>query len=482
MALNIRATSFTTPISTGTQDVTIPGFGTPTAVMIIGGDPVGSPDIIWSWGVFDGTNQACRYAYAEEDTVGSNSAGHGYNDSTIIEAWVQSAGDNRRCYATASFITDGIQLNWTVADTQGRANYVAVLFSGTSAAVGTFVGAGTVDTDVNITGLGFKPRLLLTSTGNDQQPNVQSCQINMGVALDTGGSIENFQQNWGLEALTNPTYVTGAVRNDRGIFRNHNVQWFASSYIEITGMASGQFTHQAKVGSQSSYRTVYLALDLVNVDLETAISTGPVDTVSDWDPYTGTFTPQAVILLQGNSDNHNADTGWDVGFSFNIFVDDGEEYSVCFEADDGVTSGTVAVEGYLSDYLRNRQNLADCIVADDPTFDSTGLVFPGANVTTAAYASRKGMVIAIGTEGTANYDFTGPVDGDDRVYTGQTSVSLPGVWPSVEGAVYLNEVGAGKDGNEQSQVVESWGVEEIVVTINLGDLQAGDKDIIVETI
>lgn len=129
--VNIRVTRVLIPTTTGNQDITISGFGTPKAAMFIMPNTIndGTPNnnAIFTLGTTDGTRQWTCGMTSRNGTTSGLTARRGMTDKCICALNLNGtvlgeAGFN-------SWITDGVRINWNVAST--FAYYMTViLFNG----------------------------------------------------------------------------------------------------------------------------------------------------------------------------------------------------------------------------------------------------------------------------------------------------------------------------------------------------------------
>lgn len=136
----IKSALFQASGSTGNQDLTISGIGTPKAAIFIHGQATAldavDASLVWSVGFTDGTNQfsAATIDVALQGTTDTKR--RQATDEVIMRLGVAGAIDAEANFN--SFITDGARITW--GDATGGAEYFAVIFFGGAdfqAAVGT---------------------------------------------------------------------------------------------------------------------------------------------------------------------------------------------------------------------------------------------------------------------------------------------------------------------------------------------------------
>lgn len=172
----IRAKTVLLSASTGNQDITISGFGTPKAAIFLWA-PVTTLDTpsannTGCIGFTDGSASICSGWHDPAGTDGDFRILQ--NDSVLAQVSNQSATPTYTRRATfVSWITDGIRINNVSAST---ATYVTVILIGTDASLSVDVGYDTMPNNSiskNVS-IGFKPRLLLSIAALDKTFNNSS--------------------------------------------------------------------------------------------------------------------------------------------------------------------------------------------------------------------------------------------------------------------------------------------------------------------
>ena len=167
-----------TNTSTGFQDFTEAGFGTPRAaifVMFHTTDNTGSATdgVSMSYGFTDGTNQRCLTGVSEHAAANSNT-----NIKTDTDEVVRVFTDANVLDGEANFdswITDGVRINWASA-TDAEYRMIVILIGGEvgSYHVNNFTGPGAVPNTVNVTDPGFEPTFILPFHANQTSADVDT--------------------------------------------------------------------------------------------------------------------------------------------------------------------------------------------------------------------------------------------------------------------------------------------------------------------
>ena len=172
MAVSIRVTRSAINTSTGTQDFTVSGFGTPKAAMFIltsaVTDGTEAAHAYLSVGATDGTRQWCIHTNAEDaQTTTDHAVDH--TNSACVE--FTNVGDSATIDGSASFsawITDGVRINWDNAP--GTAYLLTVVLFGGSDLSAYAGGEDPTFLEIDVTAPGFEPDIVFV-TGHGRVPN-----------------------------------------------------------------------------------------------------------------------------------------------------------------------------------------------------------------------------------------------------------------------------------------------------------------------
>jgi hypothetical protein len=242
MSAKMQVTSVAAKTTTGTQDITISGFGTPVAAIFVMSRGVSNGTAAvhsnLSIGFTDGTNERVMTSNDEDAQATSDSAR--LLDATTEVITMTAEGDSATTIATASFsswITDGVQINWGTVTGDGE-RLMVILFGGTdmSAKVGSTTMTATPEDE---TGVGFQPDVVLTLWA-DASSGPDDHQISFGCAWDNGASIINrswaqYQAN--ADAKGNPElfFSETYAATDETSGQRYSLGSFDSNGFTITG-------------------------------------------------------------------------------------------------------------------------------------------------------------------------------------------------------------------------------------------------------
>lgn len=346
MGINRAVVRTVANTSTGNQDITSSGFGTPKAYLIIMSrattDGLATDNAFFCIGSSDGTRQRCTGSSSEHNVGTANTKRLSMSDKVIF-LYDNNTGTVECEAGHQSFITDGIRINWTSAPSFAY-KITVVLFGGSdlTAYVNDFDSSGSLDGEVDITDPGFEPdQLVIFSrrTGSFDDTIEDDAAVTIGF-VDNGTSIVQGSVNF-FSNDNSGTGAAGLVTSDSYAGQNldHNV---SLSAIEIANFDSSGFSAFTR-NNASSKNYGYLALNYNSVvshsvtNIDSATSTGDKK-------YSTTFAPSLILLAGSNAqslDTHinNDDSG---AFHFSAF-DLSNSSSFSYSDDDGVTTTDTSI-------------------------------------------------------------------------------------------------------------------------------------------
>jgi hypothetical protein len=263
-----RVTQVACNTSTGNQDITINGIGTPKAAMFYLTPAIAQNTAVdharLSVGATDGTNSRVIHGRTRTGVTTSDTRRRG-RTAAVCQMY---AGTATTIEAEASFsqwITDGVRINWSTAPPAGWLLTV-VLFGGSdvSAYVGDFATSGTNGGTNDVTAPGFKPSMVFsfgngTGLNNSDQTHHP---LNLGVAVrGAADSITQRGASWATLHSSTSHPVTAAIDN-RYFQVNLNPAGGYSRSAELTLWLSNGFRCTMRQGDTAAALTLaYLALD-----------------------------------------------------------------------------------------------------------------------------------------------------------------------------------------------------------------------------
>lgn len=277
----------------GTQDFTVTGFGTPVCAMFFlsYGTSAGTAAThhMVSIGFSDFTNHRGQ-AHASESTASSTDTG-GVLASGLIS--LLDSDQTQDGIATAATITDGVRLTWS--DAPPAAYLVtAVMFNSTvfsNCSVGTLTLAGTQDTSVSVSGLGWQPDLIL----GVYSASTTSARMSFGMALNDGGVVQ-YSTTIGITTAAGTSDVASYVASNRLAYNPTGL----GADAEVTSFDAGGFTVYSRTGVSTVNDLYYLTAKLAT-GISAKLTTCNSPTATGAHSCTGAgFTPQAVIMSHSN--------------------------------------------------------------------------------------------------------------------------------------------------------------------------------------
>ena len=424
-------------ISTGaastTQDVTITGFGTPSAVLFFFNkattDGTVSSGMNLGMGMTDGTSQyACMANSA--DAVATTSGARRVDTSACILAIDMGAHGIKSSAAFNTWITDGVRL--TITDDFPVAHEITAVFfsnSCTAAVSLEVVGSGAVSpSSITATDLGVEPDVVFGLGANQGVGgSIAFSTITYGVAVNDGGLTQrgtSYSDRDAVSTTQGRTLITKLNTVGQVASNSDTVDWALS----IIGFTSTGFTYQTD-SSAANDIVAFLAVKF---------PTGTQFKLQD----TGVPTTGNIVLTGvgfqpyfGLSSHFPASTSWDTaantGIANNISMFDASTYSlVSGHSETGLSS--VSNTG---DYIDSTFSLlrADGTVDADSSgyaFDSGGWTI---TLTSNPTTETLGWALAVGeSSGGTPVSFTGTVPTQNLTQSSAASIDVSGYFAGTE--------------------------------------------------
>ena len=223
-----------TPTVGTTMDITISGFGTPKAAIVILtagiSDGTISQNGVMSIGYTDGTNQVCT-AGQSADNVGTMATGRRHANDRVAMVPSGASGSELLGISFDSWVTDGIRLKFETLTWSNRLVTV-VLIGGDDVAeahAGYHDDLGTGSSAVDITSVGFESDLVFMScVGLATAPTAGSVYnlLSFGVGHNDGSDTQRATL-FGSDDNTTNSVVTGYISTNSIVGQVHNnaLQW-----------------------------------------------------------------------------------------------------------------------------------------------------------------------------------------------------------------------------------------------------------------
>ncbi len=355
MSIVVKVHRFAAPTATGNTDITTTKLGglTPVAALFEWTNATADGTITThahlGFGVTDGTNQWCIRSW-EQNGQSVQNANRGGGTARCVEIQTGNGATALDSAASfVSFITNGIRLNFTTANTAYLVKVTFFAGTGMSAAAGVF-GLGTAAGNTTLTGLSFQPVYLiganngLVSTTADSAfyHNSIGHAFDNGVTIEQGGIAHASDDN--VSTMEGHGYVF-----DGALCGQVSPAGSLTYSLTVAAFTSDGFTinRSANPGSDSLF---YLALAFNSeADAYVGVSDSPTAT-GDWTVTTG-FTPGCAGILGGMMTAANTYSG---------AVTAGPHFSGTFDDTNGYTSSVAWEIGVATS---NSQSISDDVHA-----------------------------------------------------------------------------------------------------------------------
>lgn len=399
MALNTAITAAVTLTSTGNQNVTIPGFGTPEVVICVAvhntSEDAAEDHSGINLGFWDGSRNR-SLGVNMQDAVSTTNADR-FNEDAIIR--LQDGDGSLDVYATITgTVTDGVTINYTTVD--AVAHHFYVIFLSGSNFVGyvndlVHVGAQNTDHDETAPAIATQCVLLGTNAAGGNPGAGGDANFSVGFAVEQDSVVA--QRSWNV---SRPNNQGNDVAYGRCLENYASWDAFAASgraAADVKDFDANGFTI-TKREAAPNYTYQYLAMGLTGA-FEFFAGTIDTKTTTGNQAYTGFgFKPQLVILLgswQDTIESLISTNGKNGAYAIGAMTEDDQACCcVCGDPGQSVTN--------MTDYFASLTGLAVLNPASPATlgyeatldsFDSDGMTL---NFTTADGTARKVMVLALG--------------------------------------------------------------------------------------
>jgi len=418
--VKFRATTLALNTSTGTQNITISGFGTPSSVIFLwGGTTDGAQrtdGAHFGMGFADGTSEYMS-AVASEDNVTTSDTFRLSRNDRCINIYSVTSGSSEYVISWNSWLTDGVQIN--IAATTGVTRHVTAILIGGSDVSNAYVGNHKLTTTTganDITSVGFEPDLVFfmgTGHGGYGVSGGSENIFSMGIAHNDGVDTQRcllFSDKDGSAT----TAVQTMLRNDSciGQIYNGSVTWRGS----VGTFDSSGFTITIDSGNSASDYIDFLALKFTNspdisIDsLDSPTSTGTYSTTAPG------FEPDFAFLMLSDCTAENTLQNQE-GFGVSVF-DSTNEYCLAYSSEHNVGTSNAASQWHSNAVDDLTGGTTSLNIGTFSSFDTNGfsLSFPS----TVAGTARKWAALTIGPA-TATGAYTLTADSGSYTYTGTTT-------------------------------------------------------------
>jgi formylmethanofuran dehydrogenase subunit C len=449
------------PTTTGTQNFTVSGFGTPKAAMVIVTyaitDSTQRNNLSMSLGFTDGTRNRC-VAWQSEHNV-SRSDCDMTNRTTSLCRLLTPGGTNVELEGDwNAWVTDGIQIDWTSVPAALNSPLVTVILFGgniANAHVNNIDLGTTHPATIDVTDPGFRPDVVIgisTPSLSNVDINSTGWTISAGICQEDGAGTESQACIfWGQRNNQNAADIMQEL-NDSFMIRSYNVNNYSYDYgISLDAFDANGFSCVTDTGSPGGADLHYLALDFGTVGTNLAVE----DTrngLTGTKTYTPGWNPQALIGLFAGINTvdtlvttNGALQGQPSSFGFGVSTDADDEFANFVNDEDGATTmdtGSETVSGRFSEINSSSgDGVEQSGTVSDWTTPSNGYTI---NWTVVPTSANKVIVLAVESAvstvtGTADFNLpalTVTADGDVLV-TGIADFNLPALTVTADGAILV---------------------------------------------
>ena len=363
-----------------------------------------APDAEISVGMTDFTTTYCYSTSAEDGVDPSDTSRRQGASGNILEIHAPGNQASLSRSATVAAITGGIRITPVQSGTQFRV--VAWLFFGTAAKCAMAGDATSANSSYNIAhGFTNAPKLGICASAHTDSTAAQH-EIAMGFFTYISSTIKQraFSQ-CSQSSLTDTRPGTREVYTNRALYCMIDAFDGTEDHsLEVTAVGTTNVTVTARTGTVRA-NTLWLILELDDVDCFLDTVTSPSTAASDWS-YTGApFQPQFVGGLLTMSDSEAAggsSDGWDnaIGGAWGAVAFDAEGTIVTVSHHDEVDAGSTGsgssltnTDSRVSQALRLTNDVNSTqFDMDNPSFTASGFTFASADITTAASARLWPMI------------------------------------------------------------------------------------------
>lgn len=320
------------PSSTGTVDYTESGFGTPVAAIILGSavetlDSKGTTAATSSIGFTDGTNEKSS-SFASKNGESTSRCRRSSANAFYIRNDKNYASSIDAVAEFDSWITDGIRLDWTTADSGFQPEITVILIGGTgvTAEAGQLTPNGTVGNTTQVSGLSNEPEVVLFLGNCRTFDTVGSIgnsivgEMGFGIFADVDSSFKQGAVSISHDHNSGSAYAAVITRNDRCWTCVNGRDGNIECALEVTAKTSSSFTVTTRDSNNTS-PVAYLSLNLNGdvfdlVQQQLSNSTGTQDFSSS-----DVSSPLIALLAASTADGTNSIDTRDACMSVGIDMD-----------------------------------------------------------------------------------------------------------------------------------------------------------------
>jgi hypothetical protein len=284
--------------TTGTQDFTVAGFGTPKCAMFFASYGTANGTTVDEGmeliGFTDGTNHRGFSWISDDGPAASDTGRLASSTDPILTGTPAHVLDGTASFST--WITDGVRINWAT-DPPPSAYLLNVLLIGGAGVSNCFVGDVTMDltvgNSVDVTAPGFQPEFVffVTDANNSGGRQYRGMVVNDGASPPTQRSINKSESD-----AANPTSLTTSF-DTNSVFSFH-LSPFPEA--EVNSFDASGFSVTTRVGiPAAAYVLKYMAVGLTGLSASLVTSASPTGNGDHTITGAG-FTPQFALILHSS--------------------------------------------------------------------------------------------------------------------------------------------------------------------------------------
>jgi hypothetical protein len=290
--------------STGTQDFTSTGFGTPKAALFFlsAGTADGTQvnNAMLSIGATDGTRSRAIAAGSEHGVASSDTGMTGSGTAAVVTLLKTSMSAIDGSADFSAWITDGVRINWT--DAPPEAYMMTVVLIGGNGVSNCYVGnataGATVGAATDVTDPAFEPTFVLTFGANDASLTTDSdLRLSLGVVVNDGS---NTQRSVSMSETAGQASAVATLSFETDCVARRTSAGAGGPEIQIQDFDANGFSLYTRVSNAEVMATNYLAVKLSGLSAKLLTSASPTGTGSATITGAG-FTPQFGLMLHSSA-------------------------------------------------------------------------------------------------------------------------------------------------------------------------------------
>lgn len=381
MAVNVGLVRVSANTSTGTQDITKSGFGTPKAAIFIVNkattDGSNAASMNMSYGAATGASNEWCITGNSKDNVGTTETKRSGRTTRCIRIDVDGTVVVDGDALFTSFITDGVRIDWQTAPSAAWLVTVILLGGTDLTAKADNVNLGnSLDNLIDVTTVGFESDVLFAACQGSlaADANGSGYEPSMGLIHNNGaGTIRQRCGAWNYTVGNAISRGYARVTETYGIMEittSATVDWGG----DFSDFDSSGFSVTTKIAGANNVELYYLALNFGGVN-DSWVGTHDTPTSTGNDSLTAIgFKPQLIFEIMSQTeaiDTANANTALAGAFGLSVYTTSDEFSASVLNDIDLSTTDTNSSTDSLAVELQDDTGTLD-LEATLVSFDATG--------------------------------------------------------------------------------------------------------------